>query len=154
MEKEKKTEPISSGVGSPFFMCTQQALRYLSIREHNRAELKRKLSLKGYESSLIEDVLNSLEDDNSLSEIRYIESFVRSSNKRHPEGKSILLARLIAKGVNRATAKEVLDFIYNEEYTSFLAQKAYERIAVKELTPQEIKARLKKLGFTSSDIKT
>ena len=169
-------EPIpDSGTGSIFFNCTQQALRYLSMREHNRAELRQKLLTKGYEPELVDSVLDSLAQDGSLSEKRYIQSFVRSNNKRHPEGKSMLLARLLSKGADKAVAKEVLDEMYDADYTVALVAAAYEKLASKtakrgsaaglrnqglrsqglrsqDIRSLEIRTRLFKLGFTQSDI--
>ena len=97
MEKNTRKEPVPTGAGSPFFMCRQQALRYLGLREHNRIELRTKLLNKGYDAGLVDSVLDDLIDDGSLSERRYVESFVRSSNRRHPEGKSLVIARLLQK---------------------------------------------------------
>ena len=62
-------EPSSKEGGSSLFIkCQSQALVYLSMREHNRKELVLKLKTKGYESDLIDSVLDSLEEDVSLSE--------------------------------------------------------------------------------------
>ncbi len=162
MEQQKREEPISKRVGSPFFICQQNALRYLSIREHNKAELKNKLLKKGYEVSLIEEVLSSLIEEDSLSEKRYVETFVRSSNKRHPEGKSILMARLMAKGANKAVSQEVLDEIYSDEYVFSLLETAYNNLSKKSKSKTNksstsncfnIFNELMKLGFSSSQIR-
>jgi regulatory protein len=127
-------EPIpATGTGSIFFNCQQQALRYLSLREHNRAELSQKLLAKGYESQVVEAVLASLVEEGSLDEARYVQSFVRSNNKRHPEGKALLLARLCAKGADKAVAKEVLEKMYDEAYTAALVTAAYEKLATKRV---------------------
>ena len=156
-----KKEPIpKAGTGSIFldshFNCEQQALRYLSLREHNRAELRQKLLAKGYSEDLVKTVLDSLASSDALSEVRYVHSFVRSSNKRHPEGKSMLLARLCAKGADRTVAKEVLDDMYDSDYTLALVTSAYNNIVHKrggtDLKSYEIKAKLFKLGFTQSDL--
>ena len=169
VDKMYNKEPIpDTGTGSIFFNCEQQALRYLSMREHNRSELRQKLLTKGYEPDLVDSVLDSLVSDGSLSEVRYIQSFVRSNNKRHPEGKSMLLARLVAKGADKAVAKEVLEEMYDDDYTASLVGAAYEKLASKNLASKkakrgdfdsserlksiEIRTRLFKLGFTQSDI--
>ena len=152
-----KKEPIpKTGTGSIFFQCEQQALRYLSMREHNRSELRQKLLTKGYSEDLVETVLDSLASNGDLSELRYVQSFVRSSNKRHPEGKSMLLARLCAKGTERNVAKEVLEEMYDSDYTAALVTSAYNNIVHKrggsDLKSYEIKAKLFKLGFTQADV--
>jgi len=56
-----------------------KALSYLSRREHHRAELKSKLSRsKAYNETIVEAVLDRLEAEGSLSDMRYIESFITS----------------------------------------------------------------------------
>ena len=56
-----------------------KALSYLSRREHHRAELKSKLSRsKTYNEASVEAVLDRLEAEGSLSDMRYIESFITS----------------------------------------------------------------------------
>lgn len=156
MEENTRKEPVPKGVGSPFFMCTQQALRYLSLREHNRSELRTKLLSKDYDASLVDAVLDGLEDDGSLSERRYVESFVRSSNRRHAEGKSMLMARLAAKGADRQVCLDVLDEMYsNDEYVETLLKQAYAKVVSKgkASTPAEVRQALMKLGFPSNLIR-
>lgn len=162
MEQQKREEPISQRVGSPFFICQQNALRYLSIREHNKAELKNKLLKKGYDNNIIEEVLTSLIEDGSLNEKRYVETFVKSSNKRHPEGKNILMARLIAKGADKTVCKEVLDLIYDDEYVFSLLENAYNNLSKKSKTKTKksiisnssnIFNALMKLGFSSNQVR-
>ncbi len=160
MEENTRKEPVPTGVGSPFFMCRQQALRYLGLREHNRSELKTKLLGKGYDVALVDSVLDDLVDDGSLSERRYVESFVRSSNRRHPEGKSLVLARLAAKGADRSVCSQVLDEMYGDyDYVSSLVSQAYSRIVSKaaskgkSLSSYELRQALAKLGFSSVQVR-
>lgn len=160
MEENTRKEPVPTGAGSPFFMCMQQALRYLCLREHNRSELKTKLLGKGYDAALVDSVLDDLVDDGSLSERRYVESFVRSSNRRHPEGKSLVIARLAAKGADRLVCSEVLDEMYGDyDYVSSLVSQAYSRIVSKaaskgkSLSSYELRQALAKLGFSSVQVR-
>ena len=148
-------EPTQKEDGSSFFnKCLDQALRYLSLREHNRKELALKLRKKEYDGKTIEAVLDSLEEDCSLNEERYIRAFVRSSNKRHPEGKSLILQRLAAKGADRHTSERVVSEIYTPEYTSELASQARDMILKKGKATEEhqIRFEMSKLGFHSTDI--
>ena len=140
---EDATSCYNTAVDKDLNKCIDQALRYLSIREHNRRELMLKLHEKGFDSDIIIHTLELLEADGSLSEQRYIEAYVRSSNKRHPEGKSMVMARLLAKGVNRSVCSETLDIIYNDEYVCALIARASEK---------KDRNGLLKAGFTSADI--
>lgn len=127
--------------------CTQQGLKYLSMRDHNKTELSTKLKQKGYETSVINAALSSLEEEGSLDEARYVRSFVRSSNKKHPEGKTILLQRLLQKGTDRSVALEVLNEIYTPEYTAQMSSLALEHLQRKYFDPAQIRFQLSKLGL-------
>ncbi len=130
--------------------CIEQALRFLSLREHNKAELKTKLKAKGYEDSTINTTISFLIKDGSLDEERYIRVFVRSNNKRHPEGKSILYQRLIQKGADKEKVREVLEDIYTEEYIRELTQEAKEKLIKrgKATDSKALKALLYKAGLS------
>jgi len=130
-------------VDKDLLKCADQALRYLSLREHNRRELSLKLRNKGYEEDIIRRTLDCLEEDGSLSEQRYVEAYVRSSNNRHPEGRSVMMARLLSKGADRDVCRSVLDNIYNDEYVCALVMRA---------SAKKDRIGLLKAGFTSADI--
>lgn len=148
-------EPSSEEGGSSLFIkCQSQALVYLGIREHNRKELFTKLRSKGYEPDLIDSVLDSLIEDGSLSEERYVRSFIRSNNRRHPEGRPVMARRLAAKGVQRQVCEDVLDEVYSDDYVMSLVRQAREAVERKgkARTEEEIRFCLKKLGFSNKDI--
>lgn len=148
-------EPSSEEGGSSLFIkCQSQALVYLGIREHNRKELFTKLRSKGYEPDLIDSVLESLVEDGSLSEERYVRSFIRSNNRRHPEGRLVMARRLAAKGAQRQVCEDVLDEVYSDDYVMSLVRQAREAVERKgrAQTEEEIRFCLKKLGFSGKDI--
>lgn len=150
-----KMEPTRKEDGSSFFnRCLDQALRYLGMREHNRKELQVKLSAKGHDADVIAKVLDELEDEGSLSEERYVRSFVFSRNRRHPEGRSVMLRRLMEKGADRNASQDVLSEIYTPEYTSQLAAQARDLILEKNAgaDPAQLRFLLSKSGFRLSDI--
>ena len=151
----KKNEPSGKKGGSSVSRtCRDQALVYLSMRDHNRRELVLKLKTNAYSSDEIEKTLDELEDEGLLSETRYVRSFVRSNNRRHPEGKFLVSQRLAAKGTDRETARQVLDEIYTREYTDELVSQARAQILKKGKaeSEEEILFELKKLGFSNYDI--
>ena len=115
-----------------------------------------KLKAKGYDSETIDQTLNHLEENGSLSEERYVQSFIRSNNKRHPEGKAMVAQRLAAKGADRETARDILNQTYTREYTRDLVAKARESIGRKGKanTEEDIRNSLLKLGFSYSDIRS
>ena len=153
--KTTKKEPSGKKGGSSVSRtCRDQALVYLSMREHNRRELALKLRTKNYSSDEIEKTLDELEDDGLLSEVRYVQAFVRSNNKRHPEGRILVLQRLATKGADRDISRQTVDEIYTGGDTASLVSQARARILKKGRaeTEEEIRFELKKLGFSNNDV--
>ena len=151
----KKNEPSGKKGGSSVSRtCRDQALVYLSMRDHNRRELVLKLKTKDYSSDEIEKTLDDLEDEGLLSETRYVRSFVCSNNRRHPEGKFLVSQRLAAKGADREISLQVLDEIYTQDYVKCLVEQARAQILKKgkAQTEDEIRFELKILGFTNNDV--
>lgn len=135
--------------------CIEQAERFLVLREHNNNELIDKLKAKKYSDETIEECLKFLIDCDELNEERYIRLFIRSSNKRHPEGKIAVLNRLFAKKADKNLSKTILDALYTEEYTNELLEFALQRLVKKKKVSDlyQIKQELIKLGFSSSEVR-
>jgi len=74
-----------------------RALKYLSMREHSRLELGRKLSRYAEEGDDVEALLDFLEKNNWLSQERFAESLVHRRAGRY--GNSRVLAELQQHGV-------------------------------------------------------
>ena len=76
----------------------QLSLRYLSLREHSRLELGRKLARYAEEGDDIEALLDFLEKNNWLSQERFAESLINRKASRF--GNSRVMAELQSHGVN------------------------------------------------------
>jgi regulatory protein len=74
-----------------------RALRYLSMREHSRLELGRKLSRHAQEGEDVDALLDFLEKNNWLSQERFSESLVHRRASRF--GNSRIVAELQSHGV-------------------------------------------------------
>lgn len=131
--------------------CYEQALRYLSIREHNVNELKTKLKQKKYDSYIIDKTIKVLLEEDYLSEERYIKVFIISNNRRHPEGKAMVLARLAQKGADKSLSNQIANQLYTPEYIQQLIDQAVQKIK-KQGKEAEIRIKLARLGFLSADI--
>lgn len=129
-----------------------KALSLLAIREHNEKELKLKLKNKGYGEEEINGALNKLKDEGSLSEERYILSFISSRMKKNPEGKNILILRLLDKGADKDTVKVIVnEYWEKEEYIDPL-KKEYSKLKEKNGTLYAKDTLLKK-GFLDREIR-
>ncbi len=96
----------------------------LSMREHSRLELEQKLSRKFNAPESLIKVLDTLVDDGYLSDLRFVESFVRSRRlKGH--GPSKVRQELVSKGVEDHLIEEYLE-IDSEEWNE-LAHTVYQK---------------------------
>lgn len=84
----------------------QRALNFLARREHSRAELARKLGAYG-EADEIDVLLDFLEQENLLSNSRYIEMLAHARAGKH--GSLRLKADLREKGVPASEMAEALE---------------------------------------------
>ena len=81
----------------PTLSLKARALKYLSMREHSRQELARKLSRHAQEGDDVEALLDALEVSKFLSEERFSESLIHRRAARF--GNSRILAELQSHGI-------------------------------------------------------
>ncbi|MBV8625106.1 MAG: recombination regulator RecX [Herbaspirillum sp.] len=129
-----------------------RALRYLSMREHSRIELQRKLAGYAQEGDDVEAVLAWLETNNFLSQERFAESLVRRRSARF--GNSRILMELQSHGIAGEALAEVKGELAEED------SRASEALARKfDHPPQDATERAKYMrflqqrGFSSRAIK-
>lgn len=79
----------------------QSGLRYLTRREHSRAELARKLRAKGFDSDEISQTLDTLAQDGYLSDQRFTENYIRY-RLNSGRGPVNIVQELLTKGVSQA----------------------------------------------------
>ena len=135
--------------------CIEQAERFLALREHNRNELIAKLKNKGFDIVIINQSLDFLIKNDELDEESYIRSFIRSNNRRHPEGKSVVFQRLLQKGAEKNLSKEILDEVYTPEYEQELLNNATDNAIRKSRNKSEdhVLYKVVKSGFKLSESK-
>lgn len=84
----------------------EQALRYLSLRDHFEAELLAKLRQKGYRRELCEEVLDFLREQGLLDDERVAGAYAKV--KLASEGRNKVLYRLRQKGVAGSVAESAI----------------------------------------------
>jgi regulatory protein len=89
----------------PVLSLKARALRFLSMREHSRIELKRKLARHAEEGDDIDALLDFLEKNNWLSQERFAESLIHRKASRY--GNSRVMAELQSHGVNGEALAEL-----------------------------------------------
>jgi regulatory protein len=92
-------------MAAPQLSLKGRALRFLSMREHSRLELGRKLSRYAEEGDDVEALLDFLEKNNWLSQERFSESLIHRRSARF--GNSRIVAELQSHGVNGEALQEL-----------------------------------------------
>jgi regulatory protein len=92
-------------MAAPQLSLKGRALRFLSMREHSRLELRRKLSKYAEEGDDVEALLDLLEKNNWLSQERFSESLIHRRSARF--GNSRIVAELQSHGVKGEALQEL-----------------------------------------------
>jgi regulatory protein len=100
-------------MAAPQLSLKARALRFLSLREHSRLELGRKLSKYAEEGDDVEALLDLLEKNNWLSQERFSESLIHRRAARY--GNSRIVAELQSHGVNGEALQELKSNLADSE---------------------------------------
>ncbi|MCE3603561.1 recombination regulator RecX [Massilia sp. P8910] len=92
-------------MAAPQLSLKGRALRYLSMREHSRLELGRKLARYAEEGDDVDALLDFLEKNNWLSQERFSESLIHRRSARF--GNSRIMAELQSHGVKGEALQEL-----------------------------------------------
>lgn len=85
-----------------------KALDLLARAEHSEGRMRLKLRKRRYGETVVDSVIELLREKAYLDNRRFAEQWVEVRLSRHPEGKIALIAGLIRRGVDRATAERVV----------------------------------------------
>lgn len=91
-----------------------KAYDYLARRSHSQRELTAKLNRKGFEKSLIQQVVDELKAAGHLDDLEFARSFARNRLAAKSVGKRYLSRELAQRGVNKEMVDTVLDKIYSD----------------------------------------
>jgi regulatory protein len=92
-------------MAAPPLSLKGRALRYLSMREHSRLELGRKLARYAEEGDDVEALLDFLEKNNWLSQQRFSEALVHRRSARF--GNNRIVAELQSHGIHGEALQEL-----------------------------------------------
>ena len=125
-----------------------KALDLLGRAPHSVFSLRIKLLRRGYDSRIVGEVLESFRDRGFLNDKTYAENWLRSRSERRPEGRAVLIAGLLRKGVAREIAEEVLNQYCTPELERENAVRALEKLKRSgETDPDRLKGKLRARGF-------
>ena len=141
-------------------LVRKAAYTLLARREYGRQEMVNKLLVKGFEPSLIENVVEQLVAERLLSDERFVEAFVRSRSNRG-YGPRRIEAELRERGISDELSDERLAAGPSEEETDWVARAAeVRRRKFGEELPKDFQERARQMryleyrGFTHDQIYT
>lgn len=139
---------------APLF-AEETAYDLLRRRDHSAAELRRKLLQKGWNSDLVDPLLETLLKAGYLNDSRYAEQRIHSRLRSRGRSLNDLEADLIRHGVAVATAAEALEN-YERDHPECFEEALARAIASmpdrNRLTPEQLTARLVRRGFSIQQI--
>ena len=128
------------------FHIKQRAFRYLGRRQHSTSELRIKLKQKGYETELINQVLDDLKQKNYLDDTKFAEMFVEEKIKLKLWGEQKLRSELIKRGIKSEIISDVIRNKVSDQdklsYAMILASKKYETLRNRNVDKDVIKRKL------------
>jgi len=130
------------------------AINYLSKREHSELELRHKLTHKGFETNIIDQVLSQLQIDNLLSNERFVEAYVHSRIKKG-FGPLRIQQELRERGITGELQTEHLD-THDPVWITYARKAREKRFGQNWQGEREFGKQVRFLqyrGFTSSQIK-
>ncbi len=105
--------------------CLDRAYFILAARAHSVAEIKRKLTAKGYGDAEIEDAVTHLLAHGYLDDESYCHSFAEARVERRIIGPIRLRQELIRKGFDNAIIGATVDKLFEDEESELdIAMKA------------------------------
>jgi regulatory protein len=128
------------------FHIKQRTFRYLGRRQHSTSELRIKLKQKGYETELINQVLDDLKNKNYLDDTKFAEMFVEEKMKLKLWSEQKLRSELIKRGIKSEIISDVLRNLIPDEdklnNAMIIASKKYNALMNRGLNNETIKNKL------------
>lgn len=87
----------------------EAALRFLEARQRSAAEVRRRLLLHGYRTTMVEGAIKRLIELGMLDDAAFAKAWVESRDRARPRGERALRQELAKMGIDRAIADEAFD---------------------------------------------
>ena len=135
--------------------CYEKAISLLAGAEHCRKGLARKLSSRGFDEEEITAALQRLTEENLLDDRRFAGLWIEFRQRRTNEGRRLLEAGLLKRGVDRETAAAAVNAYAGTEPYNEAFDRARERILrAGEPRGEELVSGLLRKGFTINEIRS
>lgn len=139
---------------APVLSLKGRALRFLSMREHSRLELGRKLARHAEEGDDIDALLDFLEKNNWLSQERFAESLIHRKAARY--GNSRVFAELQSHGVHGDALAELKPALADSETARAVEvwRRKFGTVAADQAARNKQMRFLLARGFSSDAVRT
>ncbi len=133
------------------------AIRIIAFSPQLSTVLREKMKKKGVEREIIDRIINKLKDNEILDDEKLLAQYVLSLSEKC-YGRHEVINRIIAKGIRREIAIEIVDSIYIEDFELPLIEKFIQKKTrdlmryYNERQYDYIKRKLYDRGFTSRSI--
>jgi regulatory protein len=138
----------------------EAAIGLLARRERSRAELKTALKRKGFETGIVESVLDTIEKEGFQSDARFASAWVGTRRRLSPRGKAALAYELKQKGIPDSEAADALSRYKSSDERAALRDLIDSRLTRwrdakdnKEKTKHRLLGFLSRRGFAYEDIR-
>lgn len=124
------------------------ALRFLSYSPHSEARLRIKLIKKKFSNKSIDRVIKNLKQYSYLNDAEYARAWLISRIKKRPESKSFLFYGLLKQGIQRNTAKEIIEKHVTYETELECAERVITKLLrYNDLSEKKLEKKLYSRGF-------
>jgi len=135
---------------SELLAAEKRGISLLAGNQHSAQGLKLKLFRRGFSESVISRVLEGFEESGLVDDRAYCESWLYSRLKRHPEGRSALIAGLRKRGIKRELAEDMVQEIVTPPIEEECARRVIEKLkGSAPLSNSKLISRLSSRGFSS-----
>ncbi|MBQ5999837.1 MAG: regulatory protein RecX [Treponema sp.] len=149
-EGQEEQDIIDAGM---CYAAEMKAVEYLARAEQCRFRLSQKLLQKNYEKQYVSRALDYLEHKNYLNDARFAEFWLNGRKINHSEGRTKLLAELLARGIAKDVAQTALENFFQNNSEIDLCRRDYEKCLRIKKDPDKIVRTLISHGFQYSLIK-
>ncbi|MDD4600790.1 Regulatory protein RecX [bioreactor metagenome] len=135
------------------YTAQQAAVRMLNIRAYSENEIRQKLSLRGFESTAVEDAINYLHDHSYLNDRAICYSLFESYCKSNKYSFKFIVMKLKQRGISETIIRETTkgyDFSFEAEAACNITKKHFKQIEATDKI--RINRYLAAKGFTISTI--
>ena len=91
----------------------QKALSLLAYRARSKAEIRERLSQRGYDQNVTDSVVSDLERVGLLNDPAFASAYVQTRMVQKPMGKRLLIRELLGKGVTESLAVRAVEDRYS-----------------------------------------